>query len=65
MGSAPFIGGGFGHFYVYAPTKIKYAIDRYAMETKRLLDVLDKCAPGDGDTLIDPYLLHIRNFWTV
>lgn len=42
MGSAPFIGGGFGHFYAYAPTKIEYAIDRYAMETKRLLDVADR-----------------------
>jgi GSH-dependent disulfide-bond oxidoreductase len=42
MGSAPFLGGGFGHFYAYAPTKIEYAIDRYAMETKRLLDVLDR-----------------------
>lgn len=42
MGSAPFLGGGFGHFYEYAPTKIKYAIDRYAMEVKRQLDVLDK-----------------------
>ena len=42
MGSAPFIGGGFGHFYAYAPIKIEYCIDRYAMETKRLLDVLDQ-----------------------
>ncbi|MCB5228159.1 glutathione-dependent disulfide-bond oxidoreductase [Alishewanella sp. 16-MA] len=42
MGSTPFLGGGFGHFYVYAPEKIEYAIDRYAMETKRQLDVLDK-----------------------
>ncbi|MCZ8019349.1 glutathione-dependent disulfide-bond oxidoreductase [Novosphingobium sp.] len=42
MGSAPFIGGGFGHFYAYAPIKIEYAIDRYAMETKRLFDVADK-----------------------
>ena len=42
MGSAPFLGGGFGHFYAYAPTKIEYAIDRYAMETKRQLDVLDQ-----------------------
>jgi GST-like protein len=42
MGSAPFLGGGFGHFYAYAPTKIEYAINRYAMETKRLLDVLDR-----------------------
>lgn len=42
MGSGPFVGGGFGHFYTYAPVKIKYAIDRYALETKRQLDVLDK-----------------------
>ena len=42
MGSAPFLGGGFGDFYAYAPEKIKYAIDRYAMETKRQLDVLDR-----------------------
>jgi GST-like protein len=42
MGSAPYLGGGFGHFYAYAPTKIEYAIDRFAMETKRLLDVLDR-----------------------
>ena len=41
MGSAPYLGGGFGHFYAYAPTKIEYAIDRFAMETKRQLDVLD------------------------
>lgn len=42
MASAPFMGGGFGHFYTYAPIKIKYAIDRYSLETKRLFDVLDK-----------------------
>jgi GSH-dependent disulfide-bond oxidoreductase len=42
MGSTPFLGGGFGHFYAYAPEKIEYAIDRYAMETKRQLDVLDR-----------------------
>ncbi|KTT74613.1 glutathione-dependent disulfide-bond oxidoreductase [Sphingomonas endophytica] len=41
MGSAPFVGGGFGHFYFYAPIKIQYAIDRYALETKRQLHVLD------------------------
>jgi GST-like protein len=41
MGSAPFIGGGFGHFYVYAPERYKYPIDRYAMETKRLFSVAD------------------------
>ena len=42
MGSAPYLGGGFGHFYAYAPTKIEYAIDRFTMETKRQLDVLDR-----------------------
>lgn len=42
MGSGPLLGGGFGHFYAYAPTKIEYAIDRYAMEVKRQLDVLDR-----------------------
>ena len=42
MGSAPFLGGGFGHFYHYAPEKIEYAINRYAMEVKRQLDVLDR-----------------------
>jgi len=42
MGSAPFLGGGFGHFYAYAPMKIEYAINRYAMETKRQMDVLDR-----------------------
>jgi GST-like protein len=42
MGSAPFVGGGFGHFYAYAPVKIEYAINRYAMETKRQLDVLNR-----------------------
>jgi len=42
MGSAPYLGGGFGHFYAYAPEKIEYAIDRFAMEVKRQLDVLDQ-----------------------
>jgi GST-like protein len=42
MGSTPYVGGGFGHFYAYAPGKIEYAIDRFAMEAKRLLDVLDR-----------------------
>ena len=42
MGSAPYLGGGFGHFYAYAPTKIEYAIDRFAMEVKRQLDALDR-----------------------
>src|SRR5467141_1061384 len=43
MGSTPYLGGGFGHFYAYAPEKIEYAIDRFAMEVKRQLDVLDRC----------------------
>jgi GST-like protein len=42
MASAPYLGGGFGHFYAYAPMKIEYCIDRYAMEVKRQLDVLDQ-----------------------
>lgn len=59
MGSAPFIGGGFGHFYAYAPVKIEYAIDRYSMETKRLFDVADKrlaqsqFLAGDDYTIAD------------
>jgi len=59
MGSAPFLGGGFGHFYVYAPIKIEYAIDRYAMETKRQYDVLDRhfaehrFAAGDEYSIAD------------
>ena len=59
MGSAPFLGGGFGHFYAYAPFKIEYAIDRYAMEVKRQLDVLDRrlaevpYLAGDDYTIAD------------
>jgi GST-like protein len=59
MGSAPYLGGGFGHFYAYAPTKIEYAIDRFAMEAKRLLDVLDRrlaeteYVTGDTYTIAD------------
>ncbi len=59
MGSAPFVGGGFGHFYNYAPFKIEYAIDRYAMETKRQLHVLDtqlsktEYVAGDEYTIAD------------
>lgn len=59
MGSAPFLGGGFGHFYAYAPTKIEYAIDRYAMEVKRQMDVLDRrlgetaFVAGDAYTIAD------------
>ncbi len=59
MGSAPFIGGGFGHFYAYAPVKIEYAIDRYSMETKRLFDVVNnrlgesRFLAGDEYTIAD------------
>ena len=59
MGSTPYVGGGFGHFYAYAPVKIEYAINRFAMETKRLLDVLDKrladseYVAGDAYTIAD------------
>ena len=59
MGSAPYLGGGFGHFYAYAPTKIEYAIDRFAMEVKRELDVLNqrlannRFIGGDDYTIAD------------
>jgi len=59
MGSAPYLGGGFGHFYAYAPFKIEYAIDRFAMEVKRQLDVLDRrlsqsrYLAGDDYTIAD------------
>ena len=59
MGSAPFLGGGFGHFYAYAPTKLEYPINRYAMEVKRQLDVLDRrlaespYVAGDAYTIAD------------
>jgi GST-like protein len=54
MGSAPYLGGGFGHFYAYAPTKIEYAIDRFAMEVKRQLDVLDRRL-GEAEYLAGDY----------
>lgn len=63
MGSAPYVGGGFGHFYAYAPHKIEYAIDRFAMETKRQLDVLNrrlaqsKYIAGDDYTIADMAIL--------
>ncbi|TAL78674.1 MAG: glutathione-dependent disulfide-bond oxidoreductase [Beijerinckiaceae bacterium] len=59
VGSAPYLGGGFGHFFAYAPMKIEYAIDRFAMEVKRQLDVLDKrlaeskFVAGDSYTIAD------------
>jgi GST-like protein len=63
MGATPLLGGGFGHFYAYAPTKIEYAIDRYAMEAKRQLDVLDRrlgesrYIAGDEYTIADMAIL--------
>ncbi|OUJ13749.1 glutathione-dependent disulfide-bond oxidoreductase [Acetobacter okinawensis] len=63
MGSAPYVGGGFGHFYAYAPHKIEYAIDRFAMETKRQLDVLNRrlaqsaYIAGDDYTIADMAIL--------
>ena len=63
MGSAPYLGGGFGHFFAYAPTKIEYAIDRFAMEVKRQLDVLDRrlaeseYIAGDKYTIADIAIL--------
>ncbi|MFC7738597.1 glutathione-dependent disulfide-bond oxidoreductase [Roseomonas sp. GCM10028921] len=73
MGSAPYLGGGFGHFYAYAPVKIEYAIDRFAMETKRLLDVLDKrlgeseCVAGPDYTIADmalwPWFAGLAKGW--
>jgi GST-like protein len=59
MGSGPYLGGGFGHFFAYAPIKIEYAIDRFAMEVKRQLDVLDRrlgevpYLAGDAYTIAD------------
>lgn len=55
MGTAPYIGGGFGHFYNYAPVRIEYAIDRFTMETKRILDVLDQHLEGKEYICDDEY----------
>ena len=73
MGSAPFLGGGFGHFYAYAPTKQEYPINRYAMEVKRQLDVLDRrlaASPflgGDDYTIADiaifPWVRNLVGFY--
>ncbi|WP_373079560.1 glutathione-dependent disulfide-bond oxidoreductase [Zhongshania sp.] len=57
MGSAPFLGGGFGHFYAYAPEKYQYPIDRYAMEVKRQLDVLNKHLAGNTYLCGDQYTI--------
>lgn len=57
MGTAPYLGGGFGHFYNYAPLKIEYAIDRFSMETKRIVDVLDKHLEGKDYVCDDEYTI--------
>jgi GST-like protein len=63
MGSSPYLGGGFGHFYAYAPTKIEYAIDRFAMEVKRLLDVLDKQLAGNEYVAGSEYTIADMAIW--
>jgi GST-like protein len=63
MGSAPYLGGGFGHFYAYAPIKIEYAIDRFAMETKRQLDVLDKQLADNEFMAGDEYSIADMAIW--
>jgi GST-like protein len=62
MGSAPYVGGGFGHFYTYAPIKIEYAIDRFTMETKRQLDVLDRHL-AEHDYMADEYSIADMAIW--
>ena len=63
MGSAPFLGGGFGHFYTYAPVKIKYAIDRYTMEVKRQLDVMDRQLADNSYISGDDYNIADMAIW--
>jgi GSH-dependent disulfide-bond oxidoreductase len=63
MGSGPYLGGGFGHFYAYAPTKIEYAIDRFAMEVKRQLDVLDKHLADNEYMVGDEYTIADIAIW--
>ncbi len=63
VGSAPFMGGGFGHFYAYAPVKIEYAIDRFAMETKRQLDVLDRVLATRAHVAGDDYTIADMAIW--
>jgi GST-like protein len=63
MGSAPFVGGGFGHFYAYAPVKIEYAIDRYAMETKRQMDVLNQRLAQSAFVAGDEYTIADMAIW--
>ena len=63
MGSGPFLGGGFGHFYAYAPIKIEYAIDRFAMEVKRQLDVLDQRLADNQFIAGDEYTIADMAIW--
>src|SRR6202161_2461575 len=63
MGSAPYLGGGFGHFYAYAPMKIEYAIDRFAMEVKRQLDVLDRRLADSAYLAGDAYTIADMAVW--
>jgi len=63
MGAAPILGGGFGHFYAYAPLKVEYAIDRYAMEVKRQLDVLDRQLANNKFIAGDEYTIADMAIW--
>lgn len=63
MGSAPYLGGGFGHFYAYAPDKIEYCIDRFSMEVKRQLDVLDKHLENNNYMCGDEYTIADIAIW--
>ena len=63
MGSAPYLGGGFGHFYAYAPVKIEYCIDRFAMEVKRQLDVLDRHLADNDYMAGDEYSIADMAIW--
>ena len=63
MGSAPYLGGGFGHFYAYAPTKMAYPIDRFTMETKRQLDVLDRQLADHSYIAADEYSIADIAIW--
>ena len=63
MGSAPYLGGGFGHFYKYAPVKIEYCVDRYTMEVKRQLDVLDRRLADNQYMCGDEYTIADISIW--
>ncbi|NVB40115.1 glutathione-dependent disulfide-bond oxidoreductase [Pseudenhygromyxa sp. WMMC2535] len=63
MGAGPYLGGGFGHFYAYAPVKLEYAIDRFAMETKRQLDLLDRHLADNQFMVGDSYSIADMAIW--